>query len=84
MFLTLLASLASTPDPAILRVGTYAYPKFDRAAALAPLAELVASETGRRVEVVLLPSPEHLSQAICDGRVDVAMTNLGAFVQVRT
>jgi ABC-type phosphate/phosphonate transport system substrate-binding protein len=51
--------------------------------ALQPLAGLVKRVSRRPVEVVLLPTPDALAKAVCDGEVDVAMTNLGAFVQLR-
>jgi phosphonate transport system substrate-binding protein len=64
-------------------VATYAYPAFDRAVALAPLAELVARTTERSVRIELFDTPDALSQAICEGHVDVAMTNLGSYVTMR-
>ncbi|RYZ12990.1 MAG: phosphate/phosphite/phosphonate ABC transporter substrate-binding protein [Alphaproteobacteria bacterium] len=64
-------------------VATYAYPAFDRTVALAPLAELVARTTERSVRIELFDTPDALSQAVCDGRVDVAMTNLGSYVTMR-
>ncbi len=64
-------------------VATYAYPAFDRTVALAPLAELVARTTERSVKIELFDTPDALSQAVCDGRVDVAMTNLGSYVTMR-
>lgn len=83
MFLTLLAAATLQIPPDTLRVGTYDYPQFDRTVALQPLAELVERQTGRPVQVVLLDTPTRLSKALCDGEIDVAMTNLGGFVQVR-
>lgn len=64
-------------------VATYAYPAFDRAVALSPLAELVGRTTERAVKIELFDTPDALSQAVCDGRVDVAMTNLGSYVTMR-
>src|SRR5690606_36966906 len=64
-------------------VATYAYPAFDRTVAFAPLAELVARTTERSVKIELFDTPDALSQAVCDGRVDVAMTNLGSYVTMR-
>lgn len=83
MFLTLLAAATMQIPPETLRVGTYHYPRFDRTVALRPLADLVERQTGRPVQVVLLDTPSRLSKALCDGEIDVAMTNLGGFVQVR-
>ena len=84
MLLTLLAALASPPEPApALRVATYHYPRYDRRVALEPLAQTVARIAGRRAEVILFDTPDALAKAMCDGSVDVAMTNLGAFVAMR-
>lgn len=80
MLLTALALAAATRAP--LALATYSYPKYDRAAALAPLAELLARHLERRVEVNLYASPEQLADAVAAGRVDVAMTNLAAYVRV--
>lgn len=83
MILALLASvLASATPDAPLRVASYEYPKYDRTVALQPLAELVRQTSGQQVEVLLLRNPEELAAAICRGEIDVAMTNLGAFIQV--
>lgn len=82
MILALLAAWASPVDatPA-LRVGTYDYPSYDRSAALTPLALLVERASGRRAEIRLLATPEALAKALCRGEIDMAMTNLGAFVE---
>lgn len=72
--------LASAPEPLIL--ATYAYPKYDRAAALAPLGRLLSRRLGRKVEIALLPTPDALTDAVRDGRVDIAMTNLGAYARM--
>ena len=76
-----LATLLAAASVAQLRVATYAYPAYDRKEALAPLADLIAKETGRPVEVVLVASPDELAAALRAGRVDVAMTNLASFVE---
>lgn len=77
---TLLAVIApSSPEP--LHVATYAYPAYDRSQALAPLARLIEDTTGRSVEITLYETPEKLASAIREGRVDVAMTNLAAFIE---
>lgn len=72
----------SRPVPQPLRLATYAYPAYDREQALAGLAALIRDETGRPVTTTLYPTPDALAQAIRDGRVDVAMTNLAAFLAV--
>lgn len=78
--LLLAAQLASEPP---LRVATYAYPKYDRGAAIASLAERLGQALGRPTSVTLLSSPEALAEAILAGEVDVAMTNLAAFLAVQ-
>ncbi|MET4685230.1 phosphate/phosphite/phosphonate ABC transporter substrate-binding protein [Brevundimonas faecalis] len=84
MLLMLLAVLAAPQDASpALRVGTYSYPQYDREAALAPLARAVEQVAGRPAHVVLLDTPDALADAMCRGEVDVAMTNLGAFVKMR-
>jgi ABC-type phosphate/phosphonate transport system substrate-binding protein len=75
----LAAALAASPA-APLRVATYAYPAYDRKVALASMARLIAEETGRPTEVVLLSSPDELATALRARRVDVAMTNLASFI----
>lgn len=72
-----LAATSATP----LRLATYAYPAYDRREALAPLARLIEAETGRPVEISLLGSPEELATALRERRVDIAMTNLAAYLQ---
>ena len=75
----LLALLLLASDAPTLKVATYAYPKYDRAAALAPLGHILGAELGRPVEIVLYGSPDELRDAAAAGKVDIAMTNLGAF-----
>ena len=84
MIVTLLAGLllAQAGDPRPLKLATYAYPRYDRTAALQPLARHIEAQLGRPVEVVLLPTPDALRDALLAGEVDVAMTNLAAFVGV--
>jgi len=85
MILTLFAAWASPVEtPPALRVGTYLYPRYDRSVALAPLAALVERASGRPAEVRLLDTPEALAKALCRGEIDIAMTNLGAFVEARS
>lgn len=74
----------TAPDPEVapLRLATYAYPAYDRERALAGLAALIRDETGRTVATTLYPTPDALAQAIRDGHVDLAMTNLAAFISV--
>lgn len=84
MLLALLLALASSPDsPPPLRVGSYSYPRYDRSVALGPLARVVEHVTERRAVIVLLDTPDALADAMCRGEIDVAMTNLGAFVKIR-
>ena len=83
MISLLLAALAQTASAPIV-VGTYAYPRFDRRAALTPLAALAGRVAKRSTRIVLLETPDALAKAICAGEVDVAMTNLGAFVDARS
>lgn len=85
MIVALLAALASAPDaPPPVRVATYQYPRYDRTAALAPLADAIAERLGRGATVDLFDSPDALSAALCNGDVNVAMTNLGAFVTAQS
>jgi len=79
------ALLLLAPEPRPLEpltLATYAYPAYDRAAALEPMRELLARRLGRPVEVRLFPTPERLAEALADGRADVAMTNLAAYARV--
>lgn len=80
-FLCLLLA-CPTPDPPLV-VASYSYPAFDRSVALAPMADVVGHVTGRPVRIVLFDTPDDLSDAVCAGQVDVAMTNLGAWVTMR-
>lgn len=82
MLLAFLAAVAAPPVSEI-RVGTYAYPRFDRREALRPLAALVERVSGRPVRIVLVADPDELARAVCDGKIDVAMTNLAVFVHIR-
>lgn len=79
-----LAPLMAVPAAATpIVVGTYAYPDRDRAAAVQPLADLVAARTGRPVRVMLWPSPSALVQAFRAGSADVIVPNLHAYLQAR-
>lgn len=88
-FLLLLAALGlsatalaqAPPRPAV--VATYAYARYDRAAALQPLADQLAAELGQPVTVRLLESPRALVQALREGTVDVAVTNTFVYLAVR-
>jgi len=71
---------AATNPPLVL--GSYAYPGIDRVAAISPLAKIVNAATGQPIEIKLYESPDHLAAAIRSGEVDVAITNLGAWVHV--
>ena len=81
--LLLAAQLAAAAPPPPLKVATYAYPKYDRAAALKPMADQLGAAQGRETHVVLLETPDALAQAIAAGEVDVAMTNLAAYLAVQ-
>lgn len=81
--LLLAAQLAAAPPPP-LKVATYAYPKYDRAAALKPMADQLGAALGRETQVVLLETPDALAKALRAGEVDVAMTNLAAYLAVRS
>ena len=84
MFLVFLAALtAPSEPPTAIRVGTYAYPRYDRKVALRPLAHMIARISGRPAQILLLDTPDALADAMCNGDIDVAMTNLGAFVNIR-
>ena len=83
IFAFLCALFACSAPPPPLVVATYSYPAFDRRVALAPMADVVAHSTGRPVKIVLFDTPDDLSHAVCAGEVDVAMTNLGAWVTMR-
>ncbi|KCZ97204.1 phosphonate ABC transporter periplasmic phosphonate-binding protein [Hyphomonas polymorpha PS728] len=72
----------SAPEPPLV-VASYSYPAFDRSVALAPMADVVGHAAGRPVKIVLFDTPDALSDAVCAGQVDVAMTNLGAWVTMR-
>jgi ABC-type phosphate/phosphonate transport system substrate-binding protein len=78
-----LALAGPSPAPAPIVVATYSYPRFDRRVALAPLATLVERVSGRPVRIELFDTPDALARAVCEGRADVAMTNLGAYVAMR-
>ena len=72
----------AAPDRSPLRLATYAYPAFDRRAALAPLARTVEQVSRRPVLIELFPTPDALATAVRQGHVDLAVTNLAAFTQV--
>ncbi|MBS0566102.1 MAG: PhnD/SsuA/transferrin family substrate-binding protein [Proteobacteria bacterium] len=64
---------AHARDIAVL--ATYAYPKYDRAAALQPLADVLAVRLKARVVVRLYESPRALVDAVRSGAADLAVTN---------
>lgn len=70
-------------DDGPLVVATYAYPQRDRVAAISPLADYLAGRSGRPVDVLLLPSPSALVEAMRKGDVDVAVPNLHGYLQAR-
>ncbi|CAN7535936.1 phosphate/phosphite/phosphonate ABC transporter substrate-binding protein [Phenylobacterium sp. LjRoot164] len=80
----LIAAQLAAAAPPPLKVATYAYPKYDRAVALAPMAERLGAALGRQTQIVLLENPDALAQALRAGEVDVAMTNLASYLAART
>jgi phosphonate transport system substrate-binding protein len=72
---------AQTAHPAVL--ATYAYTRYDRAAALAPLAAHLQQTLGKPVAVRVLDSPRALAAALRDGSVDIAVTNTFVYLAVR-
>lgn len=81
----LFAILPAAPlraEPAAI-LATYAYTRYDRAAALQPLAEHLQRGLGRPVEVRVLESPRALAAALRDGTVDVAVTNTFVYLGLR-
>jgi phosphate/phosphite/phosphonate ABC transporter binding protein len=84
MIALLLAAQLTAAAPPPLKVATYAYPKYDRAAALAPMAQQLGQALGRETQVVLLATPDALAASIAAGEVDVAMTNLAAYLAVQS
>lgn len=79
MLAAIVLTLAASPQ---LQLASYSYPGYDRAQALTPLARLIERSTGRSVNIRLFNTPEELANAVQDGRVDIAVTNLAAFVAV--
>lgn len=75
-------ALEPVQEPAV-RIGTYSYPRYDRRVALEPLAAMISRVSGRSTQIILLDTPDALADAVCNGDLDVAMTNLGAFVKIR-
>lgn len=82
----LLAAVPIAPlragEPAAV-LATYAYTRYDRAAALQPLAAHLQRRLGRAVEVRVLESPRALAAALRDGTVDAAVTNTFVYLGVR-
>lgn len=78
-FVALSAPLAAQRNAV---VATYAYTKYDRAAALQPLADALTGALGEPVEVRVLDTPRALAAALRAGEVDVAVTN--TFVHLAT
>lgn len=63
-----------------MTLATYAYPAYDRREALAPLAALLERSVRRPVAISIFDSPEALARVVRDGAVDIAVTNLAAFI----
>lgn len=76
-------SAAAAHDEAPAVFATYAYTRYDRAAALAPLAAHLSATLGRPVAVRVLESPRALAAALRDGSVDAAVTNTFVYLAVR-
>ncbi|WP_269716038.1 phosphate/phosphite/phosphonate ABC transporter substrate-binding protein [Caulobacter sp. NIBR2454] len=75
-----LAATGAVAEPRALTLATYHYARYDRAAALAPMAEHLSHALRRPVTVQVLASPDALAAAIREGKVDVAVTNLSAYL----
>lgn len=75
-----LAATGATAEPRPLIFATYHYARYDRAMALTPMAEHLGFALGRKVTVRVLESPDALAAAIREGQVDVAVTNLSAYL----
>lgn len=85
LFLALAVAAAAggaTAQPRALTLATYHYARYDRAAALVPMAEHLSRTLGRPVAVRVLASPDALAAALRDGTVDIAVTNLAAYLAV--
>lgn len=76
--IALLAAATRVP----LTLATYAYPSYDRAAALSPLADALSTELNRPVALRLYPTPDALAAAVATNEIDFAVTNLAAYAQV--
>lgn len=81
LLLGLCAPARAGDDAAVL--ATYAYARYDRAAALAPLAAQLQRALGKPVTVRVLESPRALAAALRDGSVDMAVTNTFVYLAVR-
>lgn len=75
-----LVTTSATAEPRPLVLATYHYARYDRAMALAPMAEHLGHALGRKVTVRVLESPDALAAAIREGQVDLAVTNLSAYL----
>jgi ABC-type phosphate/phosphonate transport system substrate-binding protein len=64
-------------------IATYAYARYDRAAALQPLATVLGEALGQAVQVRVLESPRALAAALREGSVDLAVTNTFVYLAVR-
>lgn len=81
LLLLVTATAAPAEAPAVL--ATYAYTRYDRAAALAPLGEHLQKTLHQPVVVRVLESPRALAAALRDGSVDIAVTNTFVYLAVR-
>lgn len=80
MLAFLAAPAAHASDALVL--GSYAYPTLDRQQAMAPLAKLVETASGRSVTIRLYKNPDEIAAAVAAGEVDMAVLNLGAWLRV--
>lgn len=64
-------------------IATYAYTRYDRAAALQPLATVLGESLGQAVQVRVLESPRALAAALREGSVDLAVTNTFVYLAAR-
>lgn len=66
-----------------LVIGSYQYKTINRADALNPLVELVATVSDREVELHLATDPAELADWVFQGKVDIAVPNLVAYLEMK-
>lgn len=62
------------------RIGTYAYGDFDRAAAVRPLADWLATNTDCKWRIEVLQSPAEVAEASAAGELEWAVPNLVGYL----